>query len=371
MERKYQLDFFRGFFLIIITIDHFLKDNDAIKRFTYEFVGWVTAAQGFVFLSGLTAGLVYTYKFNQKGYNFITAAARNRSWLIYRNHIITFFIAFLLILSIPQFTQYWKQEFSYLINYPFITSILSIFLIYKPNVFDILPMYAVFLLFVPLVIYYLSRGYHWQIIIISLSLYTIGNINIYLQVTEKLIDNEDINTGYFNILCWQLLFLSGIFVGFFYYLGKTKNIQNNKYIFYLSIFIAILSFVVKNMHLDLEYNFDISINKHTLGPLRLINFFALFFIFAYLSMKKNTWFKAKALCYLGQYSLEVFSVHIVLMILFRPIEDYFDNQFSIRVAEHFYIYPAGGLMLLLLILPALYLAPTLLKRRKVIAVSES
>ena len=367
MERKYQLDFFRGFFLVIITIDHFLKDNDVIKRFTYEFIGWVTAAEGFVFLSGLTAGLVYTYKFNQKGYNFISAAAKNRSWLIYRNHIITFFLAFLFILFIPQFTQYWQKEFSYLIDYPFITSILSIFLIYKPNVFDILPMYAVFLLFVPLVIYYLSKGYYWQIALFSLLLYIVGSIGTYSHFFEKIVNNEDINTGYFNILSWQLLFMAGIFVGFFHYLGKTKNIQINRYIFYVAILITALSFIVKNTHLDLKYNFDISINKHTLGPLRLINFFALFFIFTYLSTKKGTWFKGKALCYLGQYSLEVFSAHIVLMILFRPIEEYFDNQLSIKVVEHFYIYPTGGLMLLLIILPLLYLAPTILKRRIVVA----
>ena len=362
MERKYQLDFFRGVFLIIITIDHFLKDNDAIKRFTYEFIGWVTAAEGFVFLSGLTAGLVYTYKFNQKGYNFIKIAAKNRSWLIYRNHIITFFIAFLLIIFIPQFTQYWKKEFSYLINYPFIASVLNILLIYKPNVFDILPMYSIFLLFVPLVIYYLNKGYYWQIIIISLLFYIIGNINNNFYFFEKMSNNENINTGYFNILCWQLLFLAGIFTGFFYYIGKTKNIQNNKYIFYLSLLTVIISFLVKNTHLDLKYNLNISIDKHTLGPLRLINFFALFFIFTYLSTKKNAWFKNEALCYLGQYSLEVFSLHIVLMILLRPVEDYFDNQFSLKVAKHFYIYPAGEFMLLLLILPALYLAPTLLKK---------
>ena len=363
IKRKHQLDFFRGVFLIIITFDHFLTDNNVIKRFTYEFVGWITAAEGFVFLSGLTAGIIYSYKYSEKGYSFINSASRNRAWIIYKYHIVVFLISLILTISIKPYAHYWQKEFSYLIDYPLVTSILGIFLIYKPNVFDILPMYALFVLFIPLVISSLHKGYYWRILLVSCLLYAAGNMNRYFRITDYLVGNENINIGYFDVLCWQLLFVLGLLSGFLYYTGKTKALQQNKSLFYASVAVVVISFAVKNAHIDLKYGFDYLINKPTLGPLRIVNFTALVFMFVFIATKKETWFTTKAMCVLGKYSLEVFSFHILLMIIFRPIKEYFNHFYSIRISEHFYIYPFGTLMLFLVVLPALFLVPLLMKRR--------
>src|SRR6266850_5514249 len=55
-KRDRRLDALRGLMLVIITIDHL---PSAFAAFTYQSLGFVSAAEGFVFLSGYVAGMVY------------------------------------------------------------------------------------------------------------------------------------------------------------------------------------------------------------------------------------------------------------------------------------------------------------------------
>jgi hypothetical protein len=52
-----QLDTLRGFMLVAIAINHL---DTELRVFTDYVFGFVSTAEGFVFLSGLVAGLVYT-----------------------------------------------------------------------------------------------------------------------------------------------------------------------------------------------------------------------------------------------------------------------------------------------------------------------
>lgn len=106
MHRFHQLDFFRGLLLILITVNHFSSHNNIIVKFTYEFIGWVTGAEGFVFLSGLTAGLIYTYKLNTKGDNYIKTASGKRSGTIYKYHAFLFILIMILIAPQSNLKQY-------------------------------------------------------------------------------------------------------------------------------------------------------------------------------------------------------------------------------------------------------------------------
>jgi hypothetical protein len=56
-QRSKLIDFLRGLCLVVITIDHL--PHDPFEKFTWQTFGFVSAAEGFVFLSGLVSGIVY------------------------------------------------------------------------------------------------------------------------------------------------------------------------------------------------------------------------------------------------------------------------------------------------------------------------
>ena len=363
MKRRPQLDFFRGIFLILITVDHFLTDDNIIKRFTYGFVGWVTAAEGFVFLSGLTAGIVYTYKSTQKGQRFITVAAMRRAWQIYRNHIIILFLVYVLVLTVGFIGESWADKFSLLYLRPGLAALLGLTLLYQPYYNDVLPMYAIFVLLVPAVIKLFKRGYVRQVFTASALLYLLGIVFSLYNLTDKVSWYKAFGRGHYNLFSWQLLFLAGLYSGFAYFNGKTKNIQINKKIFYFSSFLVVVLFIAKNTHIDDYRIVQYLVDGAYVAPLRLLNFWVLFMTMVFLATRYPQKFNYRPLCYLGQYSLEVFSLHIVLVILFRPLENYLNTFHAIKLSSHFYFQPFSSLLLLFLILPALYLAPVLLSAR--------
>jgi hypothetical protein len=55
--RDVRIDALRGLMLAVMTMDHF---PSLFLDYTYGSLGYVTMAEGFIFLSGLVAGRVYT-----------------------------------------------------------------------------------------------------------------------------------------------------------------------------------------------------------------------------------------------------------------------------------------------------------------------
>ena len=372
MKRYQQLDFFRGFLLVIITIDHFLAYNNVIKRFTSEFVGWISAAEGFVFISGLTAGLVYTYKFNEKGADYIKTAATKRATIIYRNHIILFLLTFLAVVFIPPLGKYWlattgnEGSYALFLAKPVWALTLGTVLLYQPMLLDILPMYTLFMLLVPLAIKAFHKGWSWQLLTILAVIYGLSTSNHLFSFTDVAIKNNSyVMMGAFHLLCWQLLFFLGLFAGFSIYHGKTIDWAKNKPLLLSAATICLVLFCMKNFHIELKsVDIEMLTDKFSLGIIRLLNFVSLTIVLFFVVAKASKYFSFKPVCYLGRYSLEVFSLHIILMIFLRPLKDHFNNLHAVRLTENFYFYPVGTLVLCLVVLPALFLAPKLAARKK-------
>ncbi|MDF7814354.1 OpgC domain-containing protein [Hymenobacter sp. YC55] len=364
MKRSAQLDFFRGLLLIVITIDHALTYNNIIKRFTYEFFGWVSAAEGFVYISGLTAGLVYYHKYVEKGEQHVVKAARNRVITLYKYHVALLFFAFLIIISNYYITEYWSQYYGYLFQKPLLSIILSSALLYQPMFMDILPMYTIFVAFIPILVKCFNKGLVWQVLTASIAIYIAGALIHPYHIIDALVSNKNIQTGFYNLLCWQLLFVLGAISGFMFYSDRTKKIINSRYIFCVCTSVAFVLFIEKNLHLGIsEINIERLTEKSGLGIVRLVNFLVLCFMVIYAAARNKNWFVNKYICYLGKYSLEVFSFHIVLIITFMPLKVYLNNIYTVKLTENFYLYPLSSLFVLFLLVPALYLAPTLVNKK--------
>jgi len=370
MSRNYSIDFFRGFFLIIITIDHFFSDDNIIKFFTHEFVGWVSAAEGFVFLSGLTAGLIYTYKINKKEPFDIAKAARKRAWTIYKYHFVLLLLTLVILASHFYIKEFWTVRFEFLLNNPLVAILTGSIFRYQPIYLDILPMYTIYILLVPVVIKSFQANKYGLILSLSGILYAIGTCDIQLPFFSRLFPTPDYDTGSFDLLCWQLLFIGGLFFGFLMYHGKTNSLLNSKILLFLAVICSLALFITKLVYAQLESQTLLTwlgkyawiskfslVDKENLRPFRLLNFASLTFVVAFMASHYKKGLNFKPFCYLGKYSLEVFSFHILLIIVFKPFKEYSNQYYALPVTDSLYFYPWATCMLFFILLPALFLAP--------------
>jgi len=366
MNRIIQVDFFRGLLLILITTNHFLSKEDFIHHFTYEFIGWVTAAEGFVFLSGLTAGMVYSRKLVEKGEFFIAIAPKKRAWTIYKYHLVLLFIVIILLYTIPYIMHYWRydmQVYKHPIQNPLRAVLLGSILLYQPLYLDILPMYALFMLLLPFVLRHFLKGNHLPILAGSFLIYLLGTFDIVSLLANQVELLKPVNMGVFNLLSWQFLFTMGLYFGYLTFQKRVRPFLHNKQLLLGAVVICLCLFIFKQVHFKIpgieRWNLDYLASKENLGPLRLLHFFALALVMSFLASRYARWFSFKSIAYLGRYSLEVFALHILLIILLRPIKEYSNSFQAVQLNENLYFYPWATCMLFFILIPALYLAPVI------------
>lgn len=324
MHRNVQIDFFRGLFLVIMTLDHLqYLPFKSLSRFTldytYQTFGFVATVEGFVFLSGLMVGMVYTPKLHS---NQFTHLVYTRIWHIYKYHLAVFTLIACLF-SIPLFSQSWPPMWDSI--YPLITDpVLSLaqaaFLMYQPGLQDVLPMYMIFLGFTPWVLRKLESGNILPLIMLSLFLWALGQGRPQTYVATHL----GLFWGWFELASWQLVFFSGLLLGYLH--CKRPNFSIPLTPHYLITAIAILVGLMLYRHqyswpfLNLPY--DRLFMDKNLGIVRVINASALGYLLYALCQYQPTWFKGKFLSTLGQHSLLVFSYHVVLCYALTPLRPY-------------------------------------------------
>lgn len=81
--RLLYLDFLRGYFVLVIIIDHLSRFPSAWQLLTGQGLLWATAAEGFVMISGLMIGYVRGYKGLKIKFSVIAAKLLKRSVVLY------------------------------------------------------------------------------------------------------------------------------------------------------------------------------------------------------------------------------------------------------------------------------------------------
>lgn len=171
--RDYRLDSLRGIFLIIMTINHF-DSGSVLTKFTYQTFGFVTAAEGFIFLSGFVFALVYM-RYHQN-YEKLVSKSLKRVITLLKYHYGMLLVVLLLAIVFPGLKIYWNHHLT-----PFYSDISQYFLasllmLHQPGYMEILPMYALFLLVSPIAIKAFCKGQAVSVIIISLSLWAVAQV---------------------------------------------------------------------------------------------------------------------------------------------------------------------------------------------------
>jgi hypothetical protein len=315
MKRFIELDILRGFLLLLMVVNH---APTYLRVFTDQPVGFFSTAEAFVFVSAFLAGLLFQRRSEKQGFDAARAATVSRAIKIYRAHIGTLLFAFIVGgIFLAELPGIQNLLYHYFQN-PGAAAVAAFALIFQPPLMDILPMYILFSLLTPCV-FWVAKRWQWnRVIWISAGLWTLSQFHVREMFLAYFKDASYLDLGPFDLLAWQLLWVAGLFFG--------KRAQEGRPVLRLSagtemlLFIAVLVFIVLRWDVaagNLDYPRDIWIlDKWHLGPVRLINFFAVAWIVSRTMPVLQRWQTLlRPFSMVGQNMLPVFCCEICLSLL--------------------------------------------------------
>lgn len=320
MKRNLQLDNIKGLLLIIMLIDHL---HLHLSKLTNNTLGYSSAAEGFIFVSGLVAGMVYIARAKSSNISKVFIQAQKRSFTIYKFHIILYSLSLLLFLNSGLIRQYWSNSYLLFATDPVNALVLGFLLLYQADLNDILPMYSIFLLLMPFVIKAFLKNKVVFVIAISLALYGLAQIDV-VEIFTAWFNRTlgfSADLGYFNLLSWQLLFVLGLFAGHLEINNPPRWLafKTSRPIFLILISFLIVCFLLRHsLNKELPYA-SLLINRSHLGPLRLLNFLAIAFVLNYLITRYRPRIISSFLVFLGRNSLQVFAFHVIMAVCLAPM----------------------------------------------------
>src|SRR3954471_14010012 len=203
-ERELRLDLFRGLALWLIFIDH-LPPN-LLTWFTIRNYGFSDATEIFIFISGYTAAFVYGRAMLESGFVIATARIMRRGWQIYVAHgvLFTIFLAEISYVATSFENPLYSEEMGIMdfLKQPDVTIIQALLLRFRPVNMDVLPLYIVLMLFLPVILWLMK----WRpdvTLALSAVLYALTwQFDWYLSAYPN-------GVWFFNPFAWQLLFAFG------------------------------------------------------------------------------------------------------------------------------------------------------------------
>ena len=320
-RRLPELDALRGLLLIGMTLTH-LPTHASL--YAYQPLGFVAAAEGFIFVSAILTGRIYGRIFLAEG---IRAAARRlceRAAKLYTYHLLLLFVAFTVVagIAVRSHQPALQGLLDFYLARPFLAMLSSILLVYCPPLLDILPMYIVFLLLTPVALF-VGQRWGWRYVLLPTgALWVAAQFGLREMIYARMVHWTGLavplqNTGAFNLYAWQFLWAVGLWLG----MGAPERVVK----WLTSRTAVITAFVIAAAFFVMRYQLFpylaahpvdqgvawMIFDKWRLGPFRVINFTALAILFSAARPYVARWLAVEPLVVLGQSSLEVFSIHLL------------------------------------------------------------
>jgi hypothetical protein len=316
IQRRPELDALRGLFLVWMTLTHL---PTRVSELVNQPFGFVSSAEGFVFLSAMLVATLYIHKAQED-----SDGVRSKLWMralrIYGYHLIMLAMVFTVVAAFAAHTH--RAAIYNLLNFylahPATAIIGSLLLIYCPPLLDILPMYVTFLLLTPYVLSVAVRRGWTRILMVSGVIWLLAQFglrtwmhNLVVNATGLRIPLQE--TGAFNLFAWQAIWVLALWLGAKSTQGQNPLGKLPGYVFVISGAICLFFLGVRHdwlgPHLTQEA-LGLSLDKWQIGPLRMLNLFA-FSCMIYWSRKYLTkMVLVEPFLTLGKASLEVFCAHV-------------------------------------------------------------
>lgn len=335
-KRILSFDIIRGFLLLVILVGHIELPPNFWDFFTGRGRLFVSAAEGFFFLSGLLVGMVYRRKL-ANGTKFVFKKMWTRAAELYIGSIILTLLSVFIIAKTNHFAV--KQGLPSPVDWQNIIT-RALLLRYEYGWADFLARFAILMLIAPFVFYLIAKG-RWKLVLI-------GMISAYLLR----------HTNF--TLAWQVIFDGGILMGYYWneinrwWAGlqtKTQTIIKRSLIIITAISFS-LSYAIVYVLSELNSHYNslspawqhftnhwdsftqwlfIYSDKWTLGPLRLVMFF-IWAAVAYMWVSRHEVIINRRtrglLLFIGQNSLFVYIFQSFIVLVFKFFIPFKTNAFQ-------------------------------------------
>ncbi|MFZ4289274.1 OpgC family protein [Variovorax sp. HJSM1_2] len=320
-ERDTRIDFIRGFFILMMCVDHFgyllslIGTNAKAKIYTYNSIGLSSGAEFFVFFSGYVIAIVYSKSMQNRGFWKTQLRGFHRAWELYvRNAFIWLLAVAMLCIFFTDNTKLFEVTQIARANiFPMSGIPAFMTLQYAPTYLEVLPLYMVLMIVAPGYIWLQKRFGHLSIIFSGL-------IWLAVQIHPQLNFYKNDSPWNFNPFAWQFVFFLGMW--FAKELPLTSFNRDNFKVKIAGVIAVLIAFML----LKLVDKYDVSMpiigsinipwhDKPNVEPLRLIHFMLVIYLVG-IVMPSNDWVKKRLLtrgvAQVGTNSLDCFCFSILL-----------------------------------------------------------
>lgn len=319
-QRRWELDALRGLMLVLMTLTHMPTMYSLPSGQPF---GFVSAAEGFVFLSAFMAGKVYGARARRDGVPAMQTAFQERALRLYLCQLGLLLLAFTLIAWLGVRNQ--QGGVTGLLEYFFIDPRAAVvgaaLLIHNPPLLDILPLYIALMLFSPWLLR-LGLRQGWRGVLAASALLWLGEqwglgqavYELIAALTGLPIPYRE--TGAFHWLAWQALWVVGLWLG----ARQLPLPRFPHWVLAPAALYALVMLLWRHMAgqdpMPGVSAVGLLLDKWSLGPLRVLNFASVFVLLVSAGPRLRTVLpRPLPLELLGRHSLSVFCAHIVIALL--------------------------------------------------------
>lgn len=316
LERRPELDALRGLFLVWMTLTHL---PTRFSDFVNQPIGFISSAEGFVFMSALLVGRIYL-----RGMLENKAHTQRKLWKrslkIYGYHMLLLVLAFSVAATYAAHTHRTALTnlFNFYLAHPGTAILGSVLLLYCPPLLDILPMYVIFLVLTPIVLSASIRFGWKKILAASFTVWLLAQFGLRDLVHNGIVSLTHLHiplqeTGAFNLFAWQAIWIVGLWLGAEMAHGTTpyKSVRGPV----IAVCGAMCLFFIGVRHDWLgphltQQALGMQLDKWSIGPLRVVNLVCFSVVIYWLRTYVVRAVSHEPLLTLGKASLQVFCAHL-------------------------------------------------------------
>jgi hypothetical protein len=316
-QRLPELDALRGLMLVLMTLAHLPTHAQVV---TNQQLGFVSEAEGFIFLSAFLSGRIFGHIANESGFRAVASRVWIRAFRLYGYHLFLLAIAFTVVATVARHTMQPSLQglLDFYLAHPVHAVGSAILLVYCPPLLDILPMYIIFLLATPIALY-LGNRWSWKLVLIpSGFIWVLAQFGLRTAVYARMVHPAGLHIplnemGAFDLLAWQFLWMVGLSVGAGS-LGSGIKVMTSKMTVIAALVAATAFFLLRHANVHIPFDGALwsgLVDKWHLGALRLADFASLAILFAASRPWLARWITIPPLVLLGKASLQVFCAHLL------------------------------------------------------------
>jgi hypothetical protein len=284
-----------------------------VSHFLQEPLGFMSEAEGFIFLSACLAGYAYGRTYWQGDWAVMSRRIWKRTGKIYFIHLAVLLPMVLLAWMFAARLTPLANHFHDFLLHPWGALALIPLLLHQPPLFDILPLYVIFLGTTPWLLA-IARRRGWGIVLAFSALAWLATQ--FQWLAHPISDPYrfiPLRWGSFNFFSWQFMWVAGLAFGETALHRPLLTGKSRIVVGFISAPIVLAGLLGRHGYFTFNPDWFLWMDKWTLGPLRLLNFAA----WVGLLLAWNPRVPAlplKPFALLGRHSLAVFSFHLPLVV---------------------------------------------------------